>query len=56
MTIATRKFTFEEYLTYEGVLGTRFELVNGDLIEMSLGMGKHGAIANIAVLHRVKYR
>jgi Uma2 family endonuclease len=45
MAVATHKFTFEEYLTYEDGLGTRFELADGVLVEMSLGTGKHGAIA-----------
>ncbi len=45
MTTATKKLTFEEYLTYSDGTDTRYELVDGDLIPMSLGTGKHGAIA-----------
>ena len=45
MTTATRKLTFEEYLTYSDGTDTRYELVDGELIPMSLGTGKHGAIA-----------
>lgn len=45
MTTATRKFTFEEYLTYSDGTDTRYELVDGELIPMSLGTGKHGAVA-----------
>jgi Uma2 family endonuclease len=44
MTIATRKLTFAEYLKYEDGTDTKYELVNGELIPMSLGTGKHGAI------------
>jgi Uma2 family endonuclease len=44
MTIATKKLTFEEYLTYNDGTDTRYELVNGDLAPMSLGTGKHGSI------------
>jgi Uma2 family endonuclease len=45
MTTATRKLTFEEYLTYSDGTDTRYELVDGELIPMSLGTGKHGAVA-----------
>ena len=44
MTIATRKLTFEEYLTYDDGTDTPYELVNGDLIPMSLGTGHHGEL------------
>lgn len=44
MTITTKRFTFEEYLRYDDGTDTRYELVNGELIPMSLGSGKHGAI------------
>ncbi|MBC6434181.1 Uma2 family endonuclease [Nostoc sp. HG1] len=43
MTITTPKLTFEEYLTYDDGTDTRYELVNGELIPMSLGSGQHGA-------------
>jgi Uma2 family endonuclease len=44
MTIATRKFTFAEYLAYEDGTDIRYELVDGDLIPMAVGIGKHGGI------------
>jgi Uma2 family endonuclease len=45
MTIATnRKLTFQEYLTYVDGAENRYELVDGDLVLMSLGTGKHGKI------------
>jgi Uma2 family endonuclease len=44
MTVATRKLTLEEYLTYDDGTGTRYELVNGELVSMAVGTGKHGAI------------
>lgn len=45
MSIAIQKVTFEDYLTYDDGTDTRYELVDGELIPMSLGTGKHGAIA-----------
>lgn len=45
MVITTQKLTFEEYLKYNNGTDTRYELVNGELILMSLGTGLHGAIA-----------
>lgn len=44
MTITTQKFTFEEYLTYEDGTDTRYELVDGELIPMGLGTGRHSRI------------
>jgi len=44
MTVAIQKLTFEEYLKYDDGTDTRYELVEGELIPMSLGTGKHGAI------------
>jgi Uma2 family endonuclease len=44
MSIAVQKVTFEEYLTYDNRTNTRYELVDGELIPMSLGTGQHGAI------------
>jgi Uma2 family endonuclease len=40
----TQKISFEEYLTYGDGTDTRCELVDGELVPMSLGTGKHGAI------------
>jgi Uma2 family endonuclease len=45
MTATTQKLTFAEYLTYANGTDTRCELVDGALIPMSLGTGKHGGIA-----------
>jgi len=44
MTITTPKLTFSEYLKYNDGTDTRYELVNGELIPMSLGSGQHGAV------------
>ncbi|MBW4453426.1 MAG: Uma2 family endonuclease [Nostoc indistinguendum CM1-VF10] len=44
MNITTPKLTFEEYLAYDDGTDTRYELVNGELIPMSLGSGQHGAV------------
>ncbi|HBB32338.1 MAG TPA: Uma2 family endonuclease [Cyanobacteria bacterium UBA8803] len=44
MTLATKKLTFAEYLKYNDGTDRRYELVNGELIPMSLGTGLHGAI------------
>lgn len=40
----TKRLTFEEYLAYDDGTDTRYELVNGELIPMSLGSGQHGAV------------
>jgi len=45
MTIIHQKLTFSEYLNYQDNTDNRYELVEGELIPMSLGTGKHGAIA-----------
>ncbi|MGC9525637.1 MAG: Uma2 family endonuclease [Limnospira sp.] len=45
MSVATQKITFEDYLKYDDGTDTRYELVDGELLPMSLGTGKHGAIA-----------
>jgi Uma2 family endonuclease len=49
MAIATQKLTFEEYLTYSDGTDTRYELVDGELVPMSLGTGKQGAIIRFIV-------
>ena len=38
------RLTFEEYLKYEEDSDTRYELVKGELIPMSLGTGRHGKV------------
>ncbi len=52
MTLATdrplvqdlQRFTLDDYLNYNDGADTRYELVNGELIPMSLGTGKHGRV------------
>jgi Uma2 family endonuclease len=44
MTISIERLTFAEYLQYTDGTDRRDELVNGELIPMSLGTGQHGAI------------
>jgi len=52
MTLATdrllvqdlQRLTLEDYLTHNDGADTRYELVNGELIPMSLGTGKHGRV------------
>ncbi len=44
MTITTPKLSFEEYLKYDDGTDTAYELVNGELIPVSLGSGQHGAV------------
>jgi Uma2 family endonuclease len=44
MTISLDRLTFAEYLKYTDGNDRRNELVNGELILMSLGTGQHGAI------------
>lgn len=44
MTISLDRLTFAEYLKYTDGSDRRDELVNGELIPMSLGTGQHGAI------------
>jgi Uma2 family endonuclease len=45
MTTTTQKLTFEDYLTYDDGTDIRYELVDGELVPMSLGTGKHASIA-----------
>lgn len=49
MTTTTQKLTFAEYLTYDNATDNRYELVDGELVFMSLGTGKHGAIIRFVV-------
>ena len=46
MTTTTDKLTFAEYLKYDDGTDRRYELVSGELIPMSLGIGQHGEIAD----------
>jgi Uma2 family endonuclease len=45
MTTTTQKLSFEDYLTYDDGTDIRYELVDGELVPMSLGTGKHASIA-----------
>lgn len=49
MSITTQKLSFAEYLTYQGGTDRRYELVEGDLVPMSLGTGRHGSIIRYLV-------
>lgn len=44
MSIATQRLTLEEYLAYDDGSDVCYELLNGELLPMSLGTGRHGAI------------
>ena len=44
MTIASDRLNFAEYLKYIDSTDQCYELVNGELIPMSLGTGQHGAV------------
>jgi Uma2 family endonuclease len=44
MTISLDRLTFVEYLKYTDDTDRRYELVNGELVPMSLGTGQHCAI------------
>ena len=44
MTATTQRFILEEYLGYDDGTDTLYELVNGKLIQMALGTGKHGEV------------
>jgi Uma2 family endonuclease len=45
MTATTKKLTFAEYLKYNDGTDTQYELVDGELIPMSLGTLMHGGIS-----------
>ncbi|MEN9221702.1 MAG: Uma2 family endonuclease [Thermostichus sp. BF3_bins_97] len=49
MSLTTQKLSFAEYLTYTDGTDTRYELVDGELLPMSLGTGQHGAIIRYLV-------
>jgi Uma2 family endonuclease len=44
MSITTERLSFAEYLRYDDGTDTRYELVKGELVPMSLGTGQHGEI------------
>lgn len=43
--IVLERLNLAEYLTYEDGTDKRYELVNGELVPMSLGTGEHGEIS-----------
>ena len=45
MTTTTQRLTLDKYLAFDDGSDRLCELVNGELLPMSLGTGKHGAIA-----------
>jgi len=52
MTLTTdRRMTLKQFLTYDDGTNARYELVDGVLVEMSLGTGKHGR-----AIHRLAKR
>jgi Uma2 family endonuclease len=44
-TTTTNRMLLKEYLTYDDGTDTRYELVDGELVPMSLGTGEHGDIS-----------
>jgi Uma2 family endonuclease len=46
VTIATQKLTLKEYLTYAAGADACYELVDGELLKMALGTGKHSDISD----------
>ncbi|MBW4485406.1 MAG: Uma2 family endonuclease [Tildeniella torsiva UHER 1998/13D] len=44
MTTTTQRLTLDEYLVRDDGSDRRYELINGELLPMSLGTGKHGAV------------
>jgi Uma2 family endonuclease len=46
MKIAVKRLSLEEYVRYDDGTDTVYELVNGELIPMTLGLGQHGEIAD----------
>lgn len=46
MISTTDRLTFAEYLIYSNNTDRRYELVDGELIPMSLGTGQHGEITD----------
>lgn len=51
MNVTLQKLTFQDYLVHDDGTDTRYELVDGELVAMSLGTGKHGAIAEFLTDH-----
>lgn len=49
MTLSVKRLTLADYLAYEDGTDTRYELVEGELVPVSLGSGLHGE-----VMHRLE--
>ena len=46
MSLATQRLSLDAYLQYDDGTDTTYELVNGELVPMALGLGQHGEIAD----------
>lgn len=46
MTTTTKRLTLEDYFKYDDGTDSCYELVSGELVPMSLGMGQHGENAD----------
>lgn len=44
MSLTTQELAFAEYPAYANGTGTRYALVDGELMPMSLETGEHGAL------------
>jgi len=51
MTVATRKLTAEEYFAFDDGTDNKYELVNGELVLMSVGKGIHTFIIDFLIEH-----
>ncbi|HAA32609.1 MAG TPA: hypothetical protein DCE56_38985, partial [Cyanobacteria bacterium UBA8553] len=47
MTITSQKMTLEEYLNYDDGTDTRYELVNGELVDLGNSGMEHGGIGSL---------
>ena len=47
MTVTTRRLTFAEYCHYHDGTNARYELVDGELVTMGIGSGRHAAIMKL---------
>jgi Uma2 family endonuclease len=45
MTVSVQRLTIAEYLAYDDGTDLQYELVDGELVRMSLGTGQHGDIS-----------
>ena len=46
MALTTQRLTLDDYLNYDDGTDITYELVNGELVPMTLGMGQHGELAD----------